>query len=529
MAQSIEQAYNFLPEILETIFSFIEPSAQFVLAPVCWQWYEILKDMRNRRGEEKWTTWIGSVYCRPEMVLWAKAYDPMIGMTRDETNMTMIGGNLNMCKRIIDTFNYDMIRENFYCFIQICIKYNYVEIARMILERHEKECEHKYEHLAIKEWVHSPSERLRLDHRMVMVIKNNTCLISNEMFELIFCDYFVELSTIRCQKFVQNGLPLEMIQKYILSVTSKINAPHLENETWRNALKGICIRERTTLADFVRCVELCGIEIIPPICIRNIIINDHTHLLKWIFSTGYEVDAIVYNVFMWETIHCLNLCAENGRIKMAQIFRNNEYEYPSDVIITALRNNHFEFVDFVLSDGCILNPPEILNGLLWRINEDSLNVFKYLDEICTARGMSLNLTSDMMISIIENTERNGLYLLDFLKWLVKKGVSVPLNLHDIVMDHDNAPELVLFCLEHGAEPTKRMAHHAAYRGNIELMEKVISVLEEKDPIYLAISTRVGNVDMTAWLRQNEWIEPNEKHIADDILDEQYGFFSRDGY
>jgi len=121
--------------------------------------------------------------------------------------------------------------------------------------------------------------------------------------------------------------------------------------------------------------------------------------------------------------------------------------------------------------------------------------------------------------------------LELLQWFVKKGVSVPLNLHDTVIDSDNAPELVLFCLEHGAEPTKRMAHHAAYRGNNELMEKVVSVLEEKDPIYLAISIRVGNIHTSEWMRQNGWNKPKEKHMreGDDILDEQYGFFSRDGY
>lgn len=528
MAQSIEQAYNLPQEMWEKIFSFIEPSAQFLLAPVCHQWYEVLKGMRNRRGETNWKTWIGSVYCRPELVLWAKAFDPLMKQWFDDRIPIIIGGNIEMCREIISKCTYDNIRLKFHSFIQICIKYNYIDIARMLIDRHEQECEREWGDSLIKEWKHSPSERLNIDS--IILVKD--IKISNDMFELIFCDYCVMLREDRCINFVKNGLPLEMIQKYILSVTSKFDFPNKEKETWHNVLKGICHREKTTLDDFVKCIEMGHIETIDTKCIYRIIVNNHHHLLEWIFSNGFHVDVFVSTAFQWETRTCMNVCAEYGRIKMAQIFRNNGFAYPHDIVTRALENNNFDFVRFVLSDGGLFEPNDILNGLLWRINEDSLNIFKYLDEITTARGLSLGLSSEMMIEIIENARTDGLYLVEFFRWFVGKGVSVPPNLAIEIINHNREPELVLFCLEHGAQPSKTMAYHAAYRGSIELMKKVISVLDEKDPVYLAISRRVCRHNMTEWLLcQNEWIEPNEQAMrkADDILDEQYGYFSKVDY
>lgn len=529
MAQSIEQAYNLPQEMWEKIFYFIEPSAQFLLVPVCRQWYEVLKGMRNRRGETNWQTWIGSVYCRPELILWAKAFDPLMKQWFDDRIPIIIGGNSEMCREIINKCTYDNIRVKFHSFIRICIKYNYIDIARMLIDRHEQECERKLGDSLIKEWKHSPSERLNIDS--IMLVKD--IKISNEMFKLIFCDYCVILREERCINFVKNGLPLEMIQQYILSVTSKFDFPNKEKETWHNVLKGICHREKTTLDDFVKCIEMGKIETIDTNCIYRIIVNNHYHLLEWIFSNGFFVDELVHTGWSSESRYsqCLNVCAQFGKIEMAQIFRDNGFVYPYDIVPIAFRHNYFEFVEFALNDGCIFNPSDILTILVQYIDSDTLDAFKYLDRVCATRGISLNITSDLIIEIIENASTDGLYLLDLLKWFVGKGASVPPNLAVEIINHDKAPELLLFCLEHGTQPSKIMAQHAAYRGSIELMEKVISVLDEKDPVYLAISIRVGNIEMSKWLRQNKWIEPNENNMctADDILDEQYGYFSRDGY
>ena len=131
-------------EILIMIFSFLSKYEHFISALVCKNWYNTLKDMRERRKEPRFLTSIERVFATYNLAVWANSFFIDSVTHADPTYINHFapnnwwksfaaGGNIKICQRLVRS-NYFLSPQNRRILVCILAYNGHFEMVRWLYD-----------------------------------------------------------------------------------------------------------------------------------------------------------------------------------------------------------------------------------------------------------------------------------------------------------------------------------------------------------------------------------------------------------